>query len=118
MLHKRTKRIEAFNVTESESSVSIHQANEQNMNSPSSEASCEHRVTHTEYNTGNDLVKSLAAAPHIPCILVLGLNRSHARETNKKFPRVVRSGNDELLETEASSLEWKKFGFSSLIWLK
>lgn len=44
MLHKRTKRIEAFNVTESESSVSIHQANEQNMNSPSSEASCEHRV--------------------------------------------------------------------------
>lgn len=104
MLHKKAKKIEAFNVTESETSVSF-QENEQNMNSPSPEVSYEHYVTHTEYNTSNDLVKSLAAAPHVLCILPLGLNRSHARETNKKFPQVVRSGNDELLETEARSLQ-------------
>lgn len=68
--------------------------------------------------SSNDLVKSLAAAPHIPCILALGLNRSHTRETKEKFPQAARSGNDELLETEARSLYWKKFGFNSLIWLE
>lgn len=86
------------------SSISFHQENEQNMNSPSPEASYEHHVTHTEYGTSNDLVKSLAATPHISCILVVGLNGSHARQTNKKIPQVVRNGNDELLETEARSL--------------
>lgn len=69
MLHKRAKRIEAFNVTESEPSASFHQENELNMNSPSPAASPEPHGTPTEHNTSNDLVQSLAAASHIPCIL-------------------------------------------------
>lgn len=93
-----------FYVIESEPSVSSQQENEQNMNSLSPLVSYVHHVTHTEYNIINNPVKSLAL-PHNPCILVVGLNRLRARETSKKFPQAVRSGNDELLETEARSLQ-------------
>lgn len=93
-----------FYVIESEPSVSSQQENEQNMNSLSPLVSYVHHVTHTEYNIINNPVKSLVL-PHNLCILVVGLNRLRARETSKKFPQVVRSGNDELLETEARSLQ-------------
>lgn len=88
------------------------------MNSPSPAASPEPHGTPTEHNTSNDLGQSLAAASRFPCILALGLNTSHARKTNKKFPQVVRSGNNEWWETESRSLQRKKFGFNSLIWLE
>lgn len=117
MLHRRAGRMKAFNVTELKYLASFHHENYQNMNPPSPGAIHERHVSPRVQQLVMILLNSYLlplTSPEFQC----GHHQVSCQGDQRGIPTSIEMWQWWIIKGWSRSLQWKKFGSSSLTWLE